>query len=74
MPGLLVARTPGNERGHAEEQRLAAARHAMEGIADAVGARYAASDAGVAILGGFDTRAYAQSSQENVVGLLGKRF
>jgi Domain of unknown function (DUF1330) len=36
--------------------------------------RHAASDAKVAILGGFDGRAYANSSRENVVDLIGDRF
>jgi hypothetical protein len=46
---------------------------APEDVANAVEARYAASDAKDAILDCFDTRAYAQSSQENVVDLFGDR-
>ncbi len=36
--------------------------------------RHAASDAKVAILDGFDGKAYANSSQENVLDLIGDRF
>jgi uncharacterized protein (DUF1330 family) len=36
--------------------------------------RHAASDAKAAILDGFDAQAYANSSQEDVVALIGDRF
>jgi uncharacterized protein (DUF1330 family) len=36
--------------------------------------RHAASDAKVAILDGFDVQAYANSSRENVLDLIGDRF